>query len=67
MYNFIYKNSEKVPGYSRYFNYYKTVKSKSNPLQYLTESEEAYWGVAKVLTETVKSKSNVDILEIGSG
>ena len=67
LYNFIYKNSMKVPGYSRYFNYYQNIKSKSDPLKYLTDSEEAYWGVAEVLKNTVKSKKSASILEIGSG
>lgn len=67
IYNFIYNNSEKIPGYNRYIHYHKTIKSEKNPMKYLTESEEVYWGTYEALKVNVKHKKDARILEIGSG
>ena len=67
IYEAIYKNGDKVPGYNRYWNYYKEIKNSINPLKYLAHSEEAYWGIREALNKFVKNKENEKILELGSG
>ena len=42
IYDIIYDNGENVPGYSRYWKYFKEIKKQENPLTYLANSEEAY-------------------------
>lgn len=67
MYENIYKSGSLVPGYNRYWKYAHTVKSITNPLEYLSESEETYWGVKEALSLFVSDKRSAKILEIGSG
>lgn len=67
IYEAIYKNGEKVPGYNRYWEYFKTIKNQSNPLQYLANSEEAYWGIKTALEQLKEDKSKLKVLELGSG
>ena len=67
IYDSIYINGKEVPGYSRYWRYFSNIKSKKNPLEYLAKSNEAYWAVKKALSQFVKEKSKVKLLEIGSG
>ncbi len=68
IYDFIYKNGDKVPGYDRYWTYFNQIKSEKNPLKYLANSEESYWGVREALRKTEKNKkSDLKVLEIGSG
>lgn len=64
IYETIYKNAEKVPGYSRYMSYAGIVKEMHDPLRFLADTSEAYWGVRESLP---KHKSDIRILEIGSG
>jgi SAM-dependent methyltransferase len=65
IYENIYKSARDIPGYDRYYRYKDKVKNVSNPLEYLADSEEAYWGVTKVLSEIQKPKDEVKILEVG--
>ncbi len=66
IYNFIYNQAEKIPGYMRYQRYADLVKKVNNPLQLLAESENVYWGVKQALEQNFKS-NDIKILEIGSG
>jgi SAM-dependent methyltransferase len=58
-----------VPFYDRYWRYKGIVKTHPNPIQYLHDAEEAYWGVLTVLKQKVKvkNKKNAKILEVGCG
>lgn len=67
IYEYIYKNGNKVPGYDRYWKYAQIVKNIANPLDYLAEAEETYWGIKEALSLSVKNKETTNILEIGSG
>jgi SAM-dependent methyltransferase len=67
IYDLIYKNAEKIPGYNRYVNYKNEVRICKSPLVYLSEAEEAYWGVKSVLSKSSFSKESLDIIEVGSG
>lgn len=67
IYENIYKNGNKVPGYNRYWKYAQIVKNIANPLDYLSETEETYWGVKEALSLSVKDKKTTKILELGSG
>lgn len=65
IYDSIYKYSQRIPGYSRYFKYAKNIKTKSDPLKYLAGSEPIYWSVKEFLRPY--KEQNKKILEIGSG
>jgi SAM-dependent methyltransferase len=67
LYEYIYKNGDKVPGYNRYWKYARIVKKLQNPLSYLADTKDVYWGVKKALSLYVKDKKSAKILEIGSG
>jgi SAM-dependent methyltransferase len=67
IYDFIYRNGENVPGYNRYWNYFKQIKKHENPLSFLANSEEAYWGIRKALERITGGKRDLKILEIGCG
>jgi SAM-dependent methyltransferase len=67
LYENIYKNGDKVPGYNRYWRYSKIIGKFENPLEYLEETKEVYWGVKEALSVSVKDKKSSRILEIGSG
>jgi 2-polyprenyl-3-methyl-5-hydroxy-6-metoxy-1,4-benzoquinol methylase len=66
IYELIYKNKNKVPGYDRYWNYADKVKNHKNPLMFLTESEDTYWGIFDLIKQAGINE-NHEILEIGSG
>jgi SAM-dependent methyltransferase len=68
IYDLIYRNGSKVPGYDRYYKYFDTVKSLDHPLDYLAESEleSTYWGIREHLSKK-QVKSAYKIIEIGSG
>jgi len=67
IYENIYKNGSKVPGYDRYWKYLEGVKKAKNPLEYLAENEDIYWSVKEAINVIVHDKGNSKILEIGSG
>jgi SAM-dependent methyltransferase len=67
IYENIYKNAEKVPGYSRYWKYAKNIKKVSEPFDYLARNDDDYWSVKKALEMFVANKPSTQILEIGSG
>lgn len=67
IYENIYNNGSKIPGYDRYWEYAQKVKDSKNPLKYLAKAEEIYWGVKEALSLYVNDKKSTSILEIGSG
>jgi len=67
LYDFIYKNTDKLPGYNRYWKYANDVKNSQNPFQYLSESEEMYWAIKSVLTGLEIPKDKLRVIEIGCG
>lgn len=67
LYNLIYSKGKSVPGYNRYWEYAQNVKTANKPLDYLAESEATYWGVREALLSNNLVKSEVRILELGSG
>jgi SAM-dependent methyltransferase len=67
LYENIYKNGEKVPGYDRYWRYVRKIKDLANPLDYLKATEDVYWSIDRALSNFVKNKKSTKILEIGCG
>jgi SAM-dependent methyltransferase len=65
IYDFIYRNSERLPGYARYHQYAAAIKLKDEPRQFLADAEENYFGVREALLNKVGADAK--ILEIGSG
>jgi 2-polyprenyl-3-methyl-5-hydroxy-6-metoxy-1,4-benzoquinol methylase len=66
LYDVMYSQREKHPGYARYWKYTKEVKNVKSPASYLAESEPTYFGVAEFLKRRKISKNSI-ILEFGSG
>lgn len=62
LYEIIY-NAESTFGYDRYYEYMQEIKAQKNPLKFLAFEEPVYYPVYKYL----KSKKNLDILDIGCG
>jgi SAM-dependent methyltransferase len=67
LYQLIYENGEKVPGYDRYWKYYHKVKFVDSPIDYLANAELAYWSLVHTLKHILKIPKEACILEIGSG
>ena len=66
IYDLIYKNSDKISGYARYFRMMANIKKQSQPLDYLSKLEDMYWFVATYLLENDPEKK-FKVLEVGSG
>ena len=64
LYDSIYNNADKLPGYNRYCRYLKLVQSAPRPLDVLATHEAAYWFIR---SELARLSPVVRILEIGSG
>lgn len=67
LYDNLYRNGSKVRYYDRYWLFAENVKQINDPLNYLANSEETYWGVRESLKNLIKDKSKAKILEVGSG
>jgi SAM-dependent methyltransferase len=67
IYDAIYNNLSKVPGYSRYHNLATRILRERDPLNYIANIEECYFAVRKSLMEKVADKSRTTILEVGCG
>jgi len=67
IYDFIYKNGERVPAYDRYWQYFKQVKNQTSPLAFLADREEVYWGIREALQEIKQKVQQPSILEVGCG
>ncbi len=64
LYEFIYLNSHRLPGYMRYAGYSKRVLSEPDPLAYLASAEDVYWAIGKHLEDVPREAR---ILEVGCG
>ena len=64
LYDQIYANSSRLPGYDRYSYFQSEIASKTDPLRWLGEHEPAYWFIQKEIQKLPKTAS---ILEVGSG
>lgn len=68
IYEAIYKNVEMVPGYSRYYQCARQILNEKDPLNYLANLDDCYWGIIEtVLAESKIKKDNSLVLEIGCG
>lgn len=68
IYEGIYRNIEKIPGYSRYLSYAENVSKQASPLDYLANKEESYWATAVSLrTLRERSGKQLKVLDVGSG
>lgn len=68
IYEAIYKNVAVVPGYARYLHYARQVLKEKDPLHFLMNCEDCYWGIAQtILAETRGRRSENMILEVGCG
>jgi 2-polyprenyl-3-methyl-5-hydroxy-6-metoxy-1,4-benzoquinol methylase len=66
IYQHIYTQPERIPGYARYAAYAKIVESIEQPLAYLASQEECYWAIADALGRYFPERS-AKILEVGCG
>jgi SAM-dependent methyltransferase len=64
LYDSIYDNADKLPGYDRYCHYRELAQSAGKPLDELASHEAAYWFIRSELSTLSPA---VRILEIGSG
>ena len=67
IYNFIYAQAERLPGYQRYARYAEIVKKATRPLDLLAESENIYWSIKQALESCFPNSGGVRVLELGSG
>lgn len=68
LYDLIYANIGRIPGYARYHRYFEEIKKTRSPLDYLASKEESYWATAIHLRKLLASeKRKLRILEIGCG
>jgi hypothetical protein len=47
VYETIYRNRGRIPGYDRYYEYLKGVARARDPLSFLTSREDVYWSIAQ--------------------
>lgn len=66
VYNSIYRQIDKIPGYVRYSNYSKRVMHYEKPLDYLASEDSMYWAVKQYFVNKNISP-NAKILEVGCG
>lgn len=66
VYELVYGNPEKVPGYDRYQRYATAVKGAQDPMDYLAGREDTYWAVREYLATRPSGRSG-RFLEVGSG
>ncbi len=64
LYESIYANADRLPGYNRYFRYHDLVKSSHKPLDWLAAQDSSYWFIRG---ELAALPPKARILEIGSG
>jgi SAM-dependent methyltransferase len=68
LYQWIYDNVERVPGYARYNSYFNRVKAEQYPLRYLANQEEAYWACETYLRNArTRFLKEPRVLEVGCG
>lgn len=66
IYQLIYAQPERFPGYARYAAYARAVENHAQPLVYLAAQEECYWGIAAAL-QCYLPALPLNILEVGCG
>jgi SAM-dependent methyltransferase len=64
LYDSIYQNVDRLPGYHRYARYRDRVRAQDKPLAWLASQEPAYWFIKRELENLPRAAR---ILEIGSG
>ena len=68
IYERIYEQADRVPGYSRYSGYAREILRQADPLAFLAAQEEAYWAVARVLTSGQAGRGRpLQVLDAGCG
>lgn len=67
VYEAIYANPGRIPGYMRYERYSRLVAGAADPLEALSNSEDVYWAVAQALKQRDKTVEEPEVLEVGSG
>ena len=67
LYDTIYAQADRIPGYSRYGEYARLASASPDPLNDLTAREDVYWAVANALETRGHLRSGSRILEVGSG
>jgi SAM-dependent methyltransferase len=67
LYDTIYSQADRIPGYSRYGEYARLAKVSPDPLSDLSAAEDVYWAVANALETRGLRQSGRRILEVGSG
>lgn len=68
VYEAIYKNVAVVPGYSRYLHYARQILKEKDPLNYLMNCEDCYWGIAQTVLAEINSKKTKSLIwEVGCG
>lgn len=68
IYEGIYRNIRKIPGYSRYLSYAENITKQASPLDYLANKEESYWATAVTLRALRElSGKQLKVLDVGSG
>ena len=65
IYNHIYSQIEKVPGYERYYRYANEVLLQKDPLEYLSQSEDVYWSIQDYFNK--RKDKRIKVLEVGCG
>ena len=67
VYEAIYANPGRIPGYMRYQHYARFVADAPDPLDALSNAEDVYWAVAQALKERNETEEPPQVLEVGSG
>lgn len=67
IYELIYRNAERIPGYDRYRRYRDLLLRAEDPLAALGEQEDVYWSIGEALRGIARGRGETKILEIGSG
>lgn len=67
LYNSIYKNAQRVVGYSRYWQLAEQIANKEDPLKFIANQEDCYHAVIEVLKDEQKYNRDLRIIELGCG
>ena len=67
VYEAIYADAGRIPGYMRYQRYARLVADAADPLEALSDAEDVYWAVAQALKQRTTTAEPMQVLEVGSG
>jgi SAM-dependent methyltransferase len=67
LYEAIYKNVRKVPGYSRYHSLAEEIERQVDPLAFIAQREESYFAIVDALRKHFPKARDVEICEVGCG